>query len=315
MADALHIRETTPEDAPALAALHTALYPDRPMTAEGVLARDRQRAPDALAGRWVAEVGGQVVGMGMFHQPTHDYAPGRFRVWVHVAADFRRRGIGAALYARLLERPRCARAARPAGRGPRRSGGRAALPGPPGLCGDLCAFRIPAWTCPPSTSRPTSTSRPASPPGQSRSNRWPSWPAIPIAIASCTTWNGPCSRIRPAWTSTIAARSSSGGARRSRTRSCRSRATSSPWTARTTSASATSGQLDGGSPTLAIGLTAVLPALPAARDRPGAQAARHPLRPGGGLPDDRHRQRGAQPADADAQYPAGLRAPTGLDHL
>ena len=103
MADSLHIRETTPEDAPALAALHTALYPDRPMTAEGVLARDRQRAPDALVGRWVAEVGGQVVGMGAFHQSTHDYAPGRFRVWVNVAADWRRRGIGAALYARLLE--------------------------------------------------------------------------------------------------------------------------------------------------------------------------------------------------------------------
>jgi mycothiol synthase len=96
------LRESTPEDAAALAALHTALYPDRPMTAEVVLARDRQRAPDALVGRWVAEVDGQVVGMGTFHQPTHEYAPGRFRVWGHVAADFRRRGIGSALYARVL---------------------------------------------------------------------------------------------------------------------------------------------------------------------------------------------------------------------
>ena len=97
------IRDSRAEDAPALAALYNALYPDRPMTAEGVLARDRQRAPDALVGRWVAEIGGQVVGMGMFHQPTHDYAPGRFRVWVHMAADYRRRGIGLALYARVLE--------------------------------------------------------------------------------------------------------------------------------------------------------------------------------------------------------------------
>ncbi len=96
------LRASVPGDAAALAEINNAIYPDNPLTGEAVAARDRDRERAGPSGRWVAVLDGQVVGQGMFFQSGYEYAPGRFRVWVGVRPEARRRGIGAALFDRAL---------------------------------------------------------------------------------------------------------------------------------------------------------------------------------------------------------------------
>ena len=63
------------------------------------------------------------------------------------------------------------------------------------------------------------------------------------------------------------------------------------------------------------GLTGVRRSLPAARDRAGAEAARHRLRPGAGSTDDQDLERVEQPRDARDQRGARLREAARLDRL
>lgn len=101
----MEIRPFSPVDYPAIAAVHNSLgiaWPERPRTAEAWAVADRGRSPKLHHQRFVALDAGQVVAFASYGQSSSDYHPQRFYVNAEVSPDYQRRGIGAALYDRLM---------------------------------------------------------------------------------------------------------------------------------------------------------------------------------------------------------------------
>ena len=96
------IRDLSPGDYAVLAAIRNRAYPEYPRTPEDLAADDDRRSPKLLQRRWLAEIDGVAVGFGGYVQFPWDYSPGRFYLVGAVDADLRRRGIGSALYDRIL---------------------------------------------------------------------------------------------------------------------------------------------------------------------------------------------------------------------
>lgn len=100
------IRAFAPEDYPAIVAIHNCLgivWPERPRTPEAWAAADRNRNPKCKHRRWVALEDDVVVGFASYGQGLDSYHPQRFYVLVEVHPDYQRRGIGAALYAAVMD--------------------------------------------------------------------------------------------------------------------------------------------------------------------------------------------------------------------
>jgi len=97
------IRPFVPADYQALVDIQNALMPDRPAVLEDYVEGDRALDPQYAYHRFVAEVDGRVVGVAYYAQPAWMFSPGRYRVLVRVLPDFQRRGIGSALYDRVME--------------------------------------------------------------------------------------------------------------------------------------------------------------------------------------------------------------------
>lgn len=100
----MRLRPFVPADYPALAGLQNRVEPEYPVTPEELQHDDEHQQPGAPRERWLVEEDGSAVGVGMFHQPGYARHPGRFEVSVQVDPDHRQRGLGAALYRRLMER-------------------------------------------------------------------------------------------------------------------------------------------------------------------------------------------------------------------
>ena len=99
------IREFTQADYPALVAIHNSLdiaWPEQPPTPQAWAEVDRRRNPNNPYHRWAAEVDGTVAGFAMCSRGPGAYPPGSFQVNVEVHPAWQRRGIGAALYERML---------------------------------------------------------------------------------------------------------------------------------------------------------------------------------------------------------------------
>lgn len=102
----MKIRDFSPEDYPALVAIHASLnipWPERPRTPEAWAEADNSRSPKTRYRRLVAVEGEEVVGFASYSQSPWNYPPGGFNINVEVHADFQRRGIGSALYDALME--------------------------------------------------------------------------------------------------------------------------------------------------------------------------------------------------------------------
>lgn len=100
----MHIRDFTPEDYPALVAIHNSqgiVWPERPRTPEAWATADQNRSPKSKFRRWVAVENGQAVGFAAYAQNPWNYPPRSFYVNVEVLPDYQRRGIGTALYDRM----------------------------------------------------------------------------------------------------------------------------------------------------------------------------------------------------------------------
>lgn len=91
------------DDYPALAAIDTAVYPDYPGNADDTRYDDENfdRARYVFK-RYVAEVGGQIVGYGVYQHMTSRFHPQRFWMWLAVHPHHQRQGIGTSLYERIL---------------------------------------------------------------------------------------------------------------------------------------------------------------------------------------------------------------------
>lgn len=94
------IRPLRPEDYEALAACNRAAMPGSDDTAETL--KDEDTGTHAFE-RWVAEVDGQVVGSASWFQLPSRLHPQKFWMDGSVHPDYQRRGIGSALFARVME--------------------------------------------------------------------------------------------------------------------------------------------------------------------------------------------------------------------
>jgi ribosomal protein S18 acetylase RimI-like enzyme len=102
----MQIRDFTPEDYPALVAIHASLniaWPERPRTPEAWAEADRNRNPKTKYLRLVAVEGERVVSFASYSHSPWNYPPGGFDINVEVRSDYQRRGIGSALYEYLME--------------------------------------------------------------------------------------------------------------------------------------------------------------------------------------------------------------------
>ena len=101
----MNIRVFTADDYPAMVSIHNSLnivWPEWPRTPQGWAQVDRNRNPKCKHNRWVAVEDGTVSGFGSFGQSVFAYHPQRFNINVQVSPNYQRRGIGAALYDRIM---------------------------------------------------------------------------------------------------------------------------------------------------------------------------------------------------------------------
>ena len=102
------IRPFGPDDYDQIAAVSNAAYSDAegrpvlPVRAEDLRGGDEERPPFIRFGRWVAVADGRVVGVCEHDQTAHRYHPRKFWVDLYVQPEYQRRGIGSALYDRLM---------------------------------------------------------------------------------------------------------------------------------------------------------------------------------------------------------------------
>lgn len=97
----IRIRPVRPDDYGSLAGIGSAAFPGVPHTAEEMQQEDQHPEP-LKGGRFVAEIDGHLAGTASYYQSLARFHPQRFWMDLFVHPDFQRRGIGAALYERVL---------------------------------------------------------------------------------------------------------------------------------------------------------------------------------------------------------------------
>lgn len=98
----LRIRHFAPDDYRAFARLWNYAYPENKQTSISLQLLDQARDQPAPGQRWIAEVAGSVVGVGGFEPWMESAQPGHWLLHVVVDEEHQRRGIGRALYEKLI---------------------------------------------------------------------------------------------------------------------------------------------------------------------------------------------------------------------
>jgi GNAT superfamily N-acetyltransferase len=101
----MQIRDFTPNDYPAIVAIHNSLnivWPERPRTPEAWEEADLHRSKKSIYQRWVAVEGNKVVGFASYDLSPWNYPPQSFYVNVEVLHAYQCQGIGTALYDQVL---------------------------------------------------------------------------------------------------------------------------------------------------------------------------------------------------------------------
>jgi mycothiol synthase len=80
----LEIRDFEKSDYPSIAGVYNAAQPEKNHTADGLRHSDSTRDEKCKHRRWVAEIGGRIVGVAEYDQFAGMYHPRKFGVWVHL---------------------------------------------------------------------------------------------------------------------------------------------------------------------------------------------------------------------------------------
>ena len=99
----MNIRPFTEEDVEIAVPIWNLLNPDWPTSVPEVLDDYRKRDPKYLLQSYVAELDGQLVGVGESDLSVASYHPQKFHLTLYVHPDFHGQGIGKALYEKVLE--------------------------------------------------------------------------------------------------------------------------------------------------------------------------------------------------------------------
>jgi len=99
---ALEIRPVCHEDYVALAEVATAAWMGQPHSAEELEEEDNESKPPCKHGRWVAVLDGHLVGNTSYWQSPSRYHPQKFWMDLFVHPDLQGKGIGEALYHKLM---------------------------------------------------------------------------------------------------------------------------------------------------------------------------------------------------------------------
>jgi mycothiol synthase len=102
----MQIRKFTPVDYPSIVEIRKSLniiWPESPADVQVWVNADKNRSPKCKHERFVAEEDGKVVAAASYGNRLDDYHPQKFYINIEVRAPYRRQGIGAALYNRLIE--------------------------------------------------------------------------------------------------------------------------------------------------------------------------------------------------------------------
>ena len=92
----------TDDEYQAITDVENSAWPENPSSAAEQKLNDENRVPEHVHARLVAEVDGQIVGVCDYGHTSWSYSPHNFFVGPTVHPDFRRQGIGTALYDRAL---------------------------------------------------------------------------------------------------------------------------------------------------------------------------------------------------------------------
>jgi len=101
----MKIRNSAPEDYPAIVAIHISqniVWPERPRNPEAWAEAERNRGSKSKHQSWVAIEDDRVVGFSSYEQNPWSYPPQSFYVNVEVFPEYQRRGIGSALYDQVM---------------------------------------------------------------------------------------------------------------------------------------------------------------------------------------------------------------------
>jgi GNAT superfamily N-acetyltransferase len=100
----LHIRPFAGDhaDYAAMTGVRNAAYPDYPLTIDELRLQDEKHDPKCFATRLVAELDGQIVGVGNCANMAWMFHPQKFELGVYVHPERCGRGVGGRLYDRLL---------------------------------------------------------------------------------------------------------------------------------------------------------------------------------------------------------------------
>jgi len=99
----MKIRPRKPEDFATIASIVTAVAPEWPVTAAMLEYWEKNRDPKYYNANFVAELDGRMVGVARVGHDSWAFEEGKFILDVQVHPDFRRRGVGSALYQTLLD--------------------------------------------------------------------------------------------------------------------------------------------------------------------------------------------------------------------
>ncbi|GIW29463.1 MAG: GCN5 family acetyltransferase [Meiothermus sp.] len=97
------IRPFTPADYPELAQIRNANWPDNPVLPETLEANDKRLKPGLVMQRLIAERDGVMLGNALFFHMEWMYHPQKFYVGLTVDPAHQRKGIGTALYQKMME--------------------------------------------------------------------------------------------------------------------------------------------------------------------------------------------------------------------
>ncbi len=99
----LEIRSFTESDYEDIVKVHNTVYPEYKISVEELKRWDEKREDKIIFNRYVCEKNGEIVAEGVHNQSSHFYHPQKFWAEIVVLPEYRKQGVGSALYRYIMD--------------------------------------------------------------------------------------------------------------------------------------------------------------------------------------------------------------------